>query len=188
MRIAIPALQQEPIVFDLSFAPGAIDLGEEVRQTSPLSVQGRADLVEEHDGPHHVIHDIRVRANYAADFELQCARCLTAIPQPFKGDFDLIYRPLGADSDPARPHHDDRAISTSETEIGYYQGDGLELEDVLREQVLLALPARLLCSPDCKGFCPHCGQDLNQAQCSCDPVFTDPRWNALADLRTRMKI
>ncbi len=66
------------------------------------------------------------------------------------GRFDLIYRPLGVDR-----RADEVSISEAETEIGYYQGEGLLLEDALREQVLLATPVRALCREDCKGLCPH---------------------------------
>ena len=104
------------------------------------------------------------------------------MPESLTGEFDLLYRPIGIESG-----SDEHSITTSETEIGYYQGDGLELEDVLREQVLLSLPPRVLCSPDCKGLCPHCGQDLNSASCSCTQSSPDPRWSALSELRTRIK-
>jgi uncharacterized protein len=61
------------------------------------------------------------------------------------------------------------------------------LEDVLREQVLLSLPARTLCRQDCKGLCPRCGQNLNSDVCTCDAAPVDPRWAALSDLGSRMK-
>jgi uncharacterized protein len=81
----------------------------------------------------------------------------------------------------------EHAISTPETEIGYYENGGLALEDVLREQVLLSLPARTLCQPDCKGLCPRCGQNRNETACSCDSGPSDPRWEALAGLSSRIK-
>jgi uncharacterized protein len=96
---------------------------------------------------------------------------------PLSGDFDLIFRPESADADAG-----ERSITADETEIGYYQKSGLLLEDVVREQVLLSLPNRTLCQADCKGLCPRCGQNLNQAKCSCDEAPADPRWNGLAEL------
>ena len=100
---------------------------------------------------------------------------------PLAGDFDLIFRPEDADAEPG-----ERAITLDETEIGYYGKDGLLLEDVVREQVLLSLPGRTLCQPGCKGLCPRCGQNLNQAACSCDQAPADPRWNALAGLADKL--
>jgi uncharacterized protein len=81
----------------------------------------------------------------------------------------------------------EHAISTPETEIGYYDNGGLALEDVLREQVLLSLPARTLCQIDCKGLCPRCGQNRNEQPAPAIRVPSDPRWEALAGLSNRMK-
>lgn len=182
MLITIPDLEREPLVFDVSLAPGEIDYGEEVKQSGPLGVSGRADLIEEHRGPREVVPDIRLRAGYQGKVEVACARCLEPVEHALKGDFDLIFRPLGADKGVS-----DHSITTDETEIGYYQKSGLVLEDVLREQVLLSLPARTLCRQDCKGLCPRCGRNLNSEACACDAAPVDPRWAALSDLGSRMK-
>jgi uncharacterized protein len=101
---------------------------------------------------------------------------------PLAAEFDLIFRPTSADSDAP-----ERSITAPETEIGYYQKDSLSLEDVLREQVLLSLPVRTLCKPDCKGLCPRCGENRNSQPCSCDEGPSDPRWQALAGLCDRTK-
>jgi uncharacterized protein len=61
------------------------------------------------------------------------------------------------------------------------------LEDVLREQVLLSLPARTLCKADCKGLCPHCGVDRNTQTCTCAEAEFEPRWEALAGIRSRIE-
>ena len=86
------------------------------------------------------------------------------------------------------PTSGERAITADETEIGYYEESGLLLEDVVREQVLLSLPSRTLCTADCKGLCPRCGQNLNQAKCTCDEAPADPRWNALAGLADKLEL
>ncbi len=182
MLISVLDLEREPIVFDLSIAPGVIDYGTETTQVAPLAVEGRADLIEETHGPRTVIQDIRLQGSYSGEFEVACARCLTPVRKKLGGRFDLLYRPLGADQGAS-----EHSITASETEIGYYQESGLTLEDVLREQVLLSLPARTLCREDCKGLCPRCGRDLNTETCTCDPAPADPRWSALSDLAGRLK-
>lgn len=181
MLIALLDLEREPVAFDTSIAPGAIDFGSEARQISPLAVQGNAELLREHRGPKEVIEDIRTRAQWHGDFEAPCARCLEAVRHALGGDFDLLFRPLGADAGPA-----ERSLGAPDTEIGYYQGEGLVLEDVLREQVLLSLPARTLCRQDCKGLCPRCGRNRNTEPCACEDSSSDPRWSALSDLRSRL--
>ncbi len=181
MLITLVDLEREPVRFDLALLPGDIDYGEEAAQIGPLAVQGQADLLREHRGPREVIPDIRARAHWSGTFEAPCARCLEPVRHTLGGDFDLIFRPLGADAGPP-----ERSLGAPETEIGYYQGEGLVLEDVLREQVLLSLPVRSLCRQDCKGLCPRCGRNLNTEPCSCEETPSDPRWSALSDLRSRL--
>ena len=182
MLITVLDLEREPILFNLALKPGAIDYGSEATQVSPLTVEGRADLIEEHRGPRATVEDIRLQGSYSGEFEIACARCLEPVRRTLSGQFDLIFRPLSVDAGSA-----ERSINAAETEIGYYQESGLTLEDVLREQVLLSLPARTLCREDCKGLCPRCGRDLNSETCSCDPAPADPRWSALSDLASRIK-
>ncbi|HYU46996.1 MAG TPA: DUF177 domain-containing protein, partial [Terriglobales bacterium] len=67
------------------------------------------------------------------------------------------------------------------------QGESLLLEDALREQVLLALPLKMVCREDCKGLCPHCGKNLNESQCSCAERLDDPRWAALKEIRDKLQ-
>jgi uncharacterized protein len=182
MLITVLDLEREPIVFELALDPGAIDYGQEATQVSPLAVSGRADLIQENRGSREIVDDIRLQVSYSGDFEIACARCLTSVRRVLQGQFDLLFRPLGVDQGSS-----ERSISADETEIGYYQESGLVLEDVLREQVLLSLPARTLCREDCKGLCPRCGRDLNSETCACDPAPADARWSALSDLASRLK-
>ncbi len=186
MEFKVAELEKEPIEFDLQLKPspepGSIDFGEEAAQQGPLATAGLAEVIHEHRGPKEIVADIRLRGNFAGRFEVPCARCVEPVEIPLAGDFDLIFRPVGVDA--GGP---ERAISAQETEIGYYQGDSLLLEDVLREQVLLSLPVRTLCKPDCKGLCPRCGRNRNQEPCSCEAGPADPRWEALSGLRGRIK-
>jgi uncharacterized protein len=182
MIITVLDLEREPIAFDIALEPGAIHYGEDIRQIAPLEVQGRADVVHEHRGPRETVADIRLRGSWSGSFEVSCARCLEPVEHPLRGHFDLIFRPIGVDGGSA-----EHSISASETEIGYYQEGSLVLEDVLREQVLLSLPARTLCKQDCKGLCPRCGRNLNSESCNCDETPESPQWHALSELRSRLK-
>jgi len=182
MIITVLELEREPIEFDLALEPGAVDYGFEIRQIGPLAVAGRADVVHEHRGPRDTVADIRLRAAWKGSFEVACARCLEPVLHPVEGNVDLIFRPIGVDGGAS-----EHSITTSETEIGYYQEGSLVLEDVLREQVVLALPTRTLCNEDCKGLCPRCGRNLNSESCTCDEIPVNPQWNALSELRSRLK-
>jgi len=182
MEIAVSELEKEPLEFDVALEAGSIDFGEEADQEGPLKTVGRAEVIHEHRGPKDVVADIRLAGRYEGRFQVPCARCLEAVEVPLSGEFDLIFRPAGVDADLG-----ERAISAEETEIGYYQEDSLLLEDVLREQVLLSLPARTLCKDDCKGLCPRCGKNRNLEACNCDEGPSDPRWEALQGLRGKVK-
>jgi uncharacterized protein len=182
MFFSIPDLEREPIEFSVALPPAAIDFGGELRQAGNLVSQGRAEVLHEHRGPKEIVADIRLKGSLSGTFEVPCARCVEPVQHPVSGEFDLLFRPLGVDAGSA-----EHAISTPETEIGYYEKDGLALEDVLREQVLLSLPARSLCQPNCKGLCPRCGQNRNEAACNCEETPADARWEALAGLHSRIK-
>src|ERR1035437_2095384 len=182
MVFKVSELEKEPIDFDLEMAPGAVDMGEEAEQQGPMAVSGHAEVLHEHRGPKDIVADIRLQGRFDGRFQVPCARCVEPVEIPLRADYDLIYRPAAADADPT-----ERSITAPETEIGYYQGDSLALEDVLREQVLLSLSLKTLCKPDCKGLCPRCGADRNRQPCSCDVGPSDPRWEALAGLRGRIE-
>jgi uncharacterized protein len=181
MLLEIRELEDDPIDFAEQFAPGVIEFLPDVTQKSPLQASGRAQLVEEHHGKHQIIQDIRLAGELKTTVELPCARCLEPVVEKIDRQFDLLYRPLGVDAG-----KEEMSVTGAEAEIGYYQGEGLLLEDALREQVLLALPLKVICREDCKGLCPHCGANLNDGQCSCADGVDDPRWTALKDLRSKL--
>src|SRR5260370_38668293 len=161
MFLDIKELELHPVDFTEELQPDVLDLGEAIRQRTPLKASGCREVVEEHHGKHKVIKDIRVRGRIAASLGLNCARCLEPVGQDVSREFELLYRPLGVDAG-----REEISVTDSEAEIGYYQGEGLLLEDVLREQVLLALPLKVTCREDCKGRCLHCGKNLNKGEWS----------------------
>jgi uncharacterized protein len=72
-------------------------------------------------------------------------------------------------------------------ETGFYRGDELDLTEVTKEQVLLGLPMKPLCSESCKGLCPACGADLNLGPCGCGGKAVDQRFQALEKLLKKGK-
>lgn len=180
--IRVRELELRKLEFNEDLQPDAIDFGPDIRQVNPLHTAGRAELVVEHRGHKEDVKDIRLVGDFATELEMLCARCLDPVIHPIRRDFDLLYRPQGVDR-----RGDEVAISEADTEIGYYQGDGVLLEDVLREQVLLAAPVKAVCREDCKGLCPHCGRNLNLEQCDCEQHPSDPRWAALNDIKKKLQ-
>lgn len=182
MYIRLQDLEIRKLEFREEYAPGAVDLGGDAKQIAPLHARGRAEVVHEHHGGKEIVSDIRLVGNFSTRLEVECARCLDPVRHDIASEFDLLYRPLGADR-----RADEVSISEAETEIGYYDGEGLLLEDVLREQVLLAMPLKSVCSEECKGMCPHCGRRLTEGACHCTQEIKDPRWDALNEIKKRLQ-
>jgi uncharacterized protein len=180
--LAAPALAEEVCVF-LSIleletrklryleklSPGKIEFFDSrLRQASELHVEVSAELIAGTD-------EIHVKGRVQTAMETECDRCLDVTRIPVDREFDLIYAP-----DPAvELGGEEIEIHEEDTEVGFYRGGGLELDDVLREQVLLAMPMQRVCRDECKGICPMCGQNRNQVDCGCRPVLADDRWSAL---------
>jgi len=181
MLIEIKDLELHPIYFQEEFRPGELDLGPDLQQKTNLHAAGRAQLIEEHHGKHERIKDIRVSGELSTSLELLCARCLEPVTVDVSRKFVLLYRPLGADAG-----REELSVTGAEAEISYYQGEGLLLEDAIREQVLLAVPLKVICRENCKGLCPHCGANQNVERCSCAEPVEDPRWTPLKDLRSKL--
>jgi uncharacterized protein len=181
MFFAIRELQLKKIEFRETYPPEAIDLGPDLRQQSPLATSGRAELIEELHGRKGKILDVRLVGEMSTSISINCARCLEPVTRAVDSKFDVLYRPQGSDAGV-----EEIALNQAETEIGYYKGEGVALEDVLRELLLLAVPIRTVCSEQCKGLCPQCGQNLNQGACDCKPPV-DARWTALSDLKDKLQ-
>ena len=154
--------------FDVDFAPGVVAfLDPKLRQTGPLRATGKVELVVGSLG------EIRVKGHLSVLMEADCDRCLEPARCPIDSDFELYYRPV------ADGYGEEVALDKSEAEMGFYEADGIELDDVLREFVLLALPMQRVCTENCKGICPVCGQNRNQIECACHARAVDDRWAAL---------
>lgn len=77
-----------------------------------------------------------------------------------------------------------REVASSEDagELIVAEDGRLDLDGLLREDILLELPGKFLCREDCKGLCPECGKNLNEGPCGCGRREMDPRWEALRGL------
>jgi uncharacterized protein len=74
-------------------------------------------------------------------------------------------------------------LESEDLNVSILDGPGIDLDQLVREQVLLAKPAQILCSEDCRGLCPVCGADRNTSFCECEAQQVDSRWEKLKDLR-----
>jgi uncharacterized protein len=123
---------------------------------------------------------VHVRGRLEAGVETACARCLEPYPLPLGQELDLFYLPRLAGE--AQAQEEEVELDDRDVVVGYYEGDRLDLGEVVREQILLALPLKPLCREDCRGRCPSCGKDRNREACGCPPA-EEPEDPRLAPLR-----
>ena len=174
MILSLRQLELGKIPFDQRFSAADITF-DEPGLTIPDGVraEGEAELVSELTG------EIRLRGEIEASGVAVCDRCLEPITVPLSGPFRISYEPRENE-----PVDDEVEISEKDAEVSYYEGDGLNLADVVREQVLLALPMQKLCRPECQGICPICGINRNETPCPCNAqAEVDERWAALKSLK-----
>ena len=171
MFFHITELEHHPIQFETSYAPGEIELSEGLRQHGDLKTAGSAELLR------NTLGEIRLRGHLRVEIHADCDRCLEPASLLLDTPFDLFYRPVIKTETHAEIH-----LEEGEIELSFYEGDGVALEEAMREFVLLSLPMRLNCRPDCRGICPVCGANRNKEACSCEVKPADERWAALRDL------
>jgi len=170
MFLDVKQLAQHKLRLNQSYAPGAVDYHtRDFRQIDPLEVRATAEMAED---------QIRISGELHTRVEMTCARCLESVVEEVTRDFDLYYRPMQSIA-----RDDEFRLKLDDTEIGFFEGDGLFLTDVLAEQVLLAIPMKIICRSDCKGLCPHCGADLNSDDCRCESHSGDSRMAPLARIK-----
>ena len=75
----------------------------------------------------------------------------------------------------------DEALSKTEN-MNYFNGDIIDIGDLVRDIIILSQPVKYLCSEDCKGLCKVCGANLNKTECGCNRESIDPRLAALQNL------
>ena len=154
MLIARHELELHRIVVDKTYEPGSLDFhGAEFRQVDPLEVKAVGELAGE---------DISIHGSLKARIEASCDRCLKPVAFPVEREFDLTYRPVSTIA-----REEEWKVPHEELDIGFYEGAGVQLTEVLAEQVILALPMKLVCAEGCLGLCPVCGANRNLRGCSC---------------------
>jgi uncharacterized protein len=173
MLLSIKEMEVRKKHFAETWEPNGFDFADSgVIQRGPLTAEGVAELLP------HTGGEVRVQGRITGTLETECDRCLGRASFPIDAPFDLFYRLL----EPAAEVVEEAAIDEGEAEMGFYELPGLELEDIIREQLLLQLPMQRVCSEACKGICPLCGANRNETACACEAHPGDDRWMALKDL------
>lgn len=126
---------------------------------------------------------VAVEGNISTDVRLDCGRCLQSYEMPIESQFALTYSQKDPDQEQSGASGEEIELTAHDMGLIHYQGDEINIEKEIQEQVVLALPLKALCNPDCKGLCPGCGADLNTASCDCDPSPLGGKFDALKSLK-----
>jgi uncharacterized protein len=110
---------------------------------------------------------IWLRGPVKAEVALKCSRCLGDFSYSIRTDLDIEFAPKS--TAPAAPEIE---LKSDELDLYYYEGEDIEIESYVFEEVMLSLPIKALCSDSCKGICPTCGTNMNIEQCRCKKVGT----------------
>ena len=149
----------------------SVDGAGEVRAPCPVSFDVRAERAG---------GGVCVSGSLSAELEVACVRCLVAFPHAVERDFEVRYRRAVADGG-----SDEAELDESDLDLDYYGDEGIDLQQLLGEQLLLSLPMKPLCQTECKGLCSQCGVNLNDETCDCEPEV-DPRLASLGALRDQL--
>ena len=104
-------------------------------------------------------------------------RAMTPVATPFQLKFDLQI-----DLNLSEEEREEK-----EEDSSFVEGDELDVEELVRNELIVQWPIRVLCKDDCKGICSRCGANLNIQTCDCDTTGRDPRMAAIKDIFSKFK-
>jgi uncharacterized protein len=110
---------------------------------------------------------LQVRVELETEMELECVRCMNSFPYLVTLEFCEYYSEA---NDPER--EGSLELTGEDLETFPYTGDRLDLEEAIRQNMLLSVPAYPLCKEDCRGLCSGCGTNLNIGGCGCSSGST----------------
>jgi uncharacterized protein len=140
---------------------------------------------------HRVSGGVLLRGDFTARLMAPCKRCAKDVHFELPVSFTLSLVPkdlVAPDEDEGEAEENEHAESLGSFDLDdadeeVFDGRQIDLDPILREQVLLALPMDVVCGDDCKGLCPVCGQNRNEKACNCVTKVVDPRLAALKDIK-----
>ena len=179
MRIRLEELEGGKLDLEFSETPESFPVLQEMADNgvcrfltpvkAALRVQQIGDMVE-------------LEGSIATTVRLDCGRCLGSFEMPIESKFALTYCRRAPATEKRGPNQEEFELTAEDMALIHYQGEEINLENEIQEQVVLAFPIRPLCRPACRGMCPRCGADLNAANCDCDRSPSGGQFDALKKL------
>lgn len=173
MLLDLEKVPPEGQAIDRSVDPSSLPIdSREFRVSQPVRISGH---LAKADG-----EAFRLSGRLSSDVEVACVRCLEPFALELREDFDLLYLPQSENV--AADGENDLGLGDDELAVSFYRDNEIDLTHMTWEQIVLALPMKPVCKPECHGLCPNCGANLNAKTCSCVRDNVDPRWQTLKSL------
>jgi uncharacterized protein len=170
MRIEFENLEASGGRFERLYEPEEIAFPDtELQLLDPVEVRGK--VARRND-------EAEVRGELHTKVAIPCGRCLKPVELPVDVKFAERFVPAVSWRD-----EEQHELQQEDLNLSLLVGEGIELDDLVKEEILLAIPGHVLCHEQCKGLCPTCGIDMNVAGCNCETETVDSRWAGLKDLR-----
>ncbi len=170
MIIDLITLRDSPHEFEFLLTPEEIDLDSEDAELK-IAVKVKGKLTKH-------IAQTDVAGTIGAEPEIECSRCLQVIDKEIEFAFEAAF---------VTPENFTEAkeaeLNAKDLDVSVFEGDKIDLTELVREQILLNLPEQVFCREDCKGLCDKCGANRNLIDCNCKEKEIDPRWAALKNLK-----
>jgi len=152
----------------LAFAEELAAPGEDIAFAEPVA--GEITLTGTAGG-------ISLRGRVRTVASCMCGTCLRRFALPIAVEVTEEFGPRG--EPPVAGGAEARELTAGDFLVPVETGDTIDVTEVVRQHVVLALPLAPRCRDDCPGLCPRCGADLNDGPCGCDPREVDPRLEGL---------
>jgi uncharacterized protein len=170
MRIELENLEHGGGAFSREYAPDDLRFDDQdLRLVEPVSVAGRIRRRNE---------EVELRGRLVTKVAVACGRCLKSVEFPIEVVFTERFTQAVA-----WKNEELHELQPEDLDLAVFDGEGIELDDLVKEEIVLAMPGHTLCREDCKGLCPNCGTDLNAGSCDCGARQIDSRWEKLKDLQ-----
>ncbi len=170
MRIDIEKLEDAGGRFSQVYPPDELPFEEnDLQLIAPVSVQGQSRRKN---------REVELGGELHTKAAVPCGRCLKPVEIPI--DLKFSERFVASVSWRDEEQHE---LQEADLNVSVFDGEGIELDDLVKEEILLAVPGHVLCRENCQGLCPICGVDRNLKTCECEAKQIDSRWEKLKDLR-----
>ncbi len=175
-KIDLADIGTDRLILEGSLAPGELELSKHgLEQIGALDFSG---FVERKSS------DFRLSGALVTVVEMECVRCLNSVRESVRRQFDLYFQKRESF---IYAEHEEIGLNQSDTQTSFFTGTELGLNEIIEEQILLALPMKPLCRSQCRGLCPVCGIHLNKDTCECSSSEINPAFETLREFKKQLE-